>query len=130
MTYERLPEVFSQKVGLLVEEGVYESAATSFPGLVEVDDDVAEVALHLAEHRLERVPLAVAPHGDVVGSVVPHHHYRQLLDAARQSEQQAERSGVGPLQVVDDEQQRRNLAQTLEDVDVLFVHLSLVEVGG
>ena len=63
------PKFLSQPIALGVQEGVDEPSALTLNGGVQVDPDLAEGALELVQHLLQRVALAAAALGHLLGAI-------------------------------------------------------------
>ena len=120
-------ESVAQAVEFSVEVGVDEFSPALLSRLVEVNFDIAQVALQFGHDRSQRVGLAVTALSEVVGAVHPDHQDAAALEPPPQSEQQAQRRRVRPLQVIQNEHERGLLAQSSEHVDVLLEDLALFD---
>jgi hypothetical protein len=120
-----LPERPAQPVGLSVEEGVDEPAPFGLLDACQVDPDVAELALEFGQDLGQGAALVLGEAlfgagGHLFRPVGAGEEDAAARQAAAEVEQEPDRGGVGPLQVIHDQEQRMVLRQTAEDVGHLL----------
>ena len=123
---ERIAKGTIQPVGFAIDERVHKAAAV---GLVEPHVDLAKGALQFVDQRVQRMSFAAATQGDFGRTVDADQQDALPLEMTTQMEEQADRTGIHPLQIVDDQQQRLATGQALQNTCVLGEEVALVHVS-
>lgn len=109
-------ERLHQFVGLGVHQGVEESPVASLP---QRHLDVAEGAPHLVDHRLQGVASTLPAQGHLGRAVETQDQDPAPLQGATKLEEEVQRAHVGPLEVVQHQQERTCPGHGLERPDEL-----------
>ena len=118
---EGLAEGVVESVGFGVEDGVDEGAGFLGGRRRQVDRPLAGVAFHLVEHRFERVPVSVAALSHDVRPVSAEDQDGAVGDAPAEMEEQTGRGRVGPVQVIERDEERLRLRQVAQEGGVFLV---------
>ena len=109
---ERAAELLAQTIRLSVQKGVHEAPPLDLPGPQD-HLHVPKVTLELGQHLFQRVPLPGPAQGHLVWPVGAHDEdpalpsapLRAGSDTAAQAEQQPDGCGIGPLEIIQHQQQ-------------------------
>ncbi len=89
--------------------------------------DLAKAALYFVQQRLQRVAFAGTPQRHLGRAVDADEQNALSLEMAAQVKKQPERAAIRPLQIVDDQQERRLAGQVLQHPRILRKEVTLVQ---
>ncbi len=117
MAVERLAKGRSQAVGLRVYQRVHKASAL---GLGQVHQAFPKGAAELVDHRLQGMLLPSPAQGHLLGPIGPQDEDAAPRQPAPQVEEQADRAGIGPLQIIQNQEQGMLPRQRLQHVGDLL----------
>ena len=123
-----LPEFQAQAIGLRIQEGIHKGPAFCFLGSSEIHQDVPTMALELDQDLVERVWFPASTEGDFVRAVHRQDQHAASPAPPSQMIEQAERSRIRPLQIVQDHDQRLLGCQRHQHPGILFKDQRLLQL--
>ena len=114
----------AQAIRLGVQQGLNELSAFA---LIQVDRPVPGYPLNLVDNRFQWVSGVLSVQRDGVRPICGDHQNPAACQAPAEVEEEADRTGICPLQIVQDQEQRMVARQELQDTGDLFKEVGLLQ---
>ena len=125
LVIEAFAERIVQAVGLGIQERGHKCTAGLFRNGIEIDGHITMVTREFVHHGLQWMALATTAEGDVIRPEGSQEQDTTVLEMAAEVEEKVERWAVGPLQVVEEQDQRNLVAELAHKGGILFKDAAL-----